>query len=172
MDSTTRRKERIVSTVNDKATTHGSVRKRRDNAIGVGLLGLALVALAVMLPSAAGARSGAQTRAERVAAVATATTSDFRVAVVAERLGGGATPTAEVTAAVAQRVGRSWRERRELRLAETYFWRTVTGPRAVCRVEIATASTPTGGRPYVSIRLLQSPSLGCGPTHRLALPDR
>jgi hypothetical protein len=159
-----------MSTLNDQATTEATAAKGWESAIGAMLLGLSLAALAVMLPSEAGAHSEAQT-AKRVATVATVTTFDFRVAVVAERIGGGTAPTAQVRAAIAQRIGGGWRERRELRLRESYFWRTVTGPRAVCRLEIRTASTPTR-RPHVTIQLLQSPSLGCGPTHRLLLPQR
>ena len=101
--------------------------------------------------------------------IATVTTHDFRVAVVATRLTAGSTPTAEARVASAQRIAGGWREKGETRLKGTYFWRTVTGPRPICKLELATASSP---RSYVSIRLLQSPSLGCGPTHRIPLPPR
>jgi hypothetical protein len=133
-------------------------------------LGLVLTA-AILLPAAAGARTETHA-AKRLASIATLTTPDYRVALVAERVRAGATPTADVRLAVAQRVGGSWRERGERRLEETYFWKTVTGPRAVCRLELATATTRSGTRPHVTVRLLQSPSLGCGPTHRLSLPSR
>ncbi len=159
-----------MSTLNDQSATQATAATRWESAIGVMLLGLSLAAVAVTLPSSARARSEAHT-ANHVATVATVTTSDFRLAVVAKRIGGGAAPTAEVRAAIAQRIGSAWRERRELRLAETYFWRTVTGPRAVCQLEIATASS-RARRPHVTLQLLQSPSLGCGPTHRLPLPQR
>jgi hypothetical protein len=157
-----------MTALNHEPATQAAAPKGRDAAIGAMLL--SVLVLAVMLPTAAGARSEAPT-AKRVAAVATVTASDFRVAIVAARTSEGAAPTAEVRAAVAQRVGAAWRERRELRLAETYFWRTVTGPRAICRLEITTTTTSTS-RPHVAIRLLRSPSLGCGPTHRLTLPSR
>jgi hypothetical protein len=136
-------------------------------ALAIGLVPSA----AMLLPSAAGARTETQA-AKRVASIATLTTPDYRAALVAERVGAGATPTADVRLAVAQRVGGNWRERGERRLEETYFWKTVTGPRAVCRLELATATTRSGTRPHVTVRLLQSPSLGCGPTHRLSLPSR
>ena len=116
----------------------------------------------------AGANTPTQARRATAPAVslATATTQDFRVAVVATRSSAGTAPTAEVRVAVARRVGRAWRETGELRLPETYFWKTVTGPRALCRLEISTASSRSSSRPQVTVQVLQSPSLGCGPTHR------
>jgi hypothetical protein len=131
---------------------------------------LALGALASILPTATGAFRAA-VGAERTATVATLTTQDFRVAVVARRLDGGGTPTAEVRVGLARRVGGSWRELRERRLGETFFWNTVTGPRAVCRLAISAGSS-SSFQPYATVRLLVSPSLGCGRTHRLPLPAR
>jgi hypothetical protein len=77
-----------------------------------------------------------------------------------------------VRVGIARRVGGNWRERGERRLDETLFWRTVTGPRAVCRLEIATAGRSPAFRPFVTVQLLQSPSLGCGNVHRVMLPAR
>jgi hypothetical protein len=130
------------------------------------LLSASLVALTALLPGGAVARPKKTAAASVVAIV---TSRDFRVAVVAQRLNRGAVPTAEVRVAVAELVGGGWRERGERRLRETYFWRTVTGLRSICRLELATGS-PT--RPHVTVQLLRSPALGCGPTHRLALPAR
>jgi hypothetical protein len=127
------------------------------------LFGLALLTLSAHAGKAE-ARNKTQMAAQRFATVATVTTADFRIVIVATRVDGGAAPTADVRLAVARRVGDGWRERREVRLKETYFWRTVTGPQAVCRLEIGTANSP-----QVAIRLLQSPSLGCGPLHRVPL---
>jgi hypothetical protein len=124
-----------------------------------------LVAVAALLtPSAEPRPSVAPT-----ATVALVTTSDFRVAVAARRLASGSAPTAEVRVGLARRVGTGWRELGERRLDETYFWRTVRGPRAVCRLVIRTAGTRPSFRPYVTVQLLLSPSLGCGRTYRIPL---
>lgn len=136
------------------------------------LLGVSVIALAAVLPARASARAETGSAAKRVASIAILTTLDFRVALVAHRLGAGAAPTAEVRIAVARRVGGGWRERSELRLRETYFWHTLTGPRSVCRLEVATTSSRSRGGPHVVFQLLRSPALGCGPTHRLSLPSR
>jgi hypothetical protein len=135
---------------------------------------IALGAVVLISPTAASAPRGpAGTEAvAAVAAVATMTTRDFRVAVVARRLDGGGTPTAEVRVGLARRVGGSWRELGERRLGETYFWNTVTGPRGVCRLAVASAGSSSTFRPSVMVQLLLSPSLGCGRAHRIALPRR
>ena len=119
-----------------------------------------------------GAPREAAAGAERTAVLATLTTRDLRVAVVARRRDSGGTPTAEVRLGLARRVGGSWRELWERQLGETYFWNTLTGPRAVCRLAIASASSSPSFRPYVAVQLLLSPSLGCGRTYRVPLPSR
>jgi hypothetical protein len=57
-----------------------------------------------------------------------------------------------------------WRRLRSSRFAGTYFWKTLTGPRALCRFELASA-----GHAHVTVQLLQSPALGCGRSQTLAL---
>ena len=136
-----------------------------------GLLGacapiVVLLALASILP--AGASDDAPTRS---ATLATLTTRDVRIAVVARRLDGGGTPTAEVRVGLSRRAGSGWRELRESRLGQTFFWHTVTGPRGVCRLAVDSGSSPSFA-PYITVRLLVSPSLGCSRTHRLPLPRR
>jgi hypothetical protein len=139
----------------------------------VAMLGFAtLVTLAVLQPGAAASRGTTLSTAQRVATVGTITTKDFRVAVVALRLSGETPPTAEVRVGYARRVAGRWRELGEKRLAETYFWNSVAGPRAVCRLEIKTAGPGGRSRPYVTVRLLLSPSLGCGDTYRIPLTTR
>jgi hypothetical protein len=130
-----------------------------------------LIVLATVLAPAAASRNDASASAQRFASVGVITTADYRVAVVAQRMS-GSPPTAEVRVGYARRVGARWRELGERRLDETYFWRTVTGPRAVCRLEIETAGPGARIRPYVTVRLLQSPSLGCGDTYRIPLVSR
>jgi hypothetical protein len=98
--------------------------------------------------------------------IATTATADFRVVVKAiNRGGGGGAPPATVIVRTFERSGGSWSRTGERSLAGAYFWKTITGPLAVCRLEIRTA----GGKPRALVQLLRSPSLGCGPVteHRL-----
>jgi hypothetical protein len=102
--------------------------------------------------------------------IASTTTSDFRVVVSAANLGGGAgAPAAAVTVRTFERSGGDWRRTSAQRLAGPYFWKTLTGPHAVCRLEIRTTAAKAGFRPHATVQLLRSPSLGCGPVsaHRL-----
>jgi hypothetical protein len=123
------------------------------------------LAVTVTIPQATALGTGGGTA--RTATVGVVTTREFRAAVVATRLSGGSTPTAEVRVGLARRVAGSWRELGERRLGETYFWNTVSGPRAVCRLEIATAGTRPSFEPHVTVALLLTPSLGCGRTFRI-----
>jgi hypothetical protein len=138
----------------------------------IALLAALVVLLAIPHSSAAASSGEMQSSAQRPSIVGVITTVDFRVVVVAERLSRESPPTAEVRVGFARRVGGRWRELGEKQLRETYFWRTVTGQRAVCRLEIETAGPGGRSRPYVTVRILQSPSLGCGPTYRIPLVSR
>jgi hypothetical protein len=131
-------------------------------AAAVGASLLALVALG---------STSAESRptAPRAATVSLVTTHDFRVAVLTKRLTGGSAPTAEVRVDLARRVGAGWRELGERRLGETFFWHTISGPRAVCRLSIATTGARPSFQPYVTLQLPLSPSLGCGRTYRIPL---
>jgi hypothetical protein len=133
---------------------------------------VAVAAMLIVVGPTAASRNDASAGAQRFASVGVITTADYRVAVIAERLTGETPPTAEVRVGFARRVGGRWRELGERRLEEAYFWRTVTGPRAVCRLEIETAGPCGRARPYVTVRLLLSPSLGCGNTYRIPLASR
>jgi hypothetical protein len=135
---------------------------------GLGILaaGTEVGASLALLP----ARAGSQPSAPPIATVAVVTTHDVRVAVVAKRASGGSAPTAEVRVGLARRAGAGWREVGERRLEETYFWKTVSGPRAICRLGIGTTGARPSFRPYLILQLLLSPSLGCGRTYRIALP--
>lgn len=139
----------------------------RKYAFVVALAATSIV-LATLQSSAAASPSDAHSSGQSFANVGVITTKDFRVAVVAQRMS-GSPPTAEVRVGFARRVSGRWRELGEKLLDETYFWRTVTGPRAVCRLEIETAGPGGRARPYVTVRLLLSPSLGCGDTYRIPL---
>jgi hypothetical protein len=144
----------------------------RRRMIGPALVGAVLVGVASAQAAHPSPRIAVAPTTSPAVSVATLTARDLRVAVVAVRSSGGTTPTAEVRVALARKIGRSWRETGEMRLPEVYFWRTVTGPRAICKLEITTVAAPDPLRPHVTVRLLRSPSLGCGPLHRFALPDR
>jgi hypothetical protein len=136
------------------------MRKRRL-PIALGLP--AVLTAAALVAAPAGARDVSSTAATRT--LATATTTDFRVVLVATNLGGGGgAPPARVTVRTFERrAAGGWRPTAERRLPGTYFWKTITGPRAVCRLEITTGGG-LGKQPRVVVQLLQSPSLGCGPT--------
>jgi hypothetical protein len=123
---------------------------------GRGVVGIVLCVLAGLasLALATGGASAAETRT-----IAESSTTDFRVVVQATNLGGGGgAPAATVTVRTFERSGGAWRRTNERRLAGTYFWKTITGPLAVCRLQIQTTR-----RPHAIVQLLRSPSLGCGP---------
>jgi hypothetical protein len=131
------------------------------------LVGLVLLVAAV---SASGSAQGSDHAVLATKSIAAANTPDFRVEVVAQRrAGSGGAPTAAVTATISKRTGGRWRVTATHRLRSTYFWHTVTGPLAVCGLELATTRGRPGFRPYVAVQLLQSPSLGCGKVHRFSL---
>jgi hypothetical protein len=131
-----------------------------------------LAALVAQPPSAAGSPSGVRQSVPRTATVVVVTSQEFRVAVIARQVSGGSTPTAEVRVGVARRVGGSWREFAERRLGEEYFWKTVSRPHAICRLAIETVGTRRRPGSQVTVRLLISPSIGCGRTYTLPLPTR
>ena len=131
------------------------MRVRRVAAAGV----LALTVLLAAYVSSTPARTQTDAAAS---AIATASTSDFRVVLTATKLGGGSAPEARVTVTTSRKAGADWRRIGVKRLAGTYFWRTVTAPRAVCRLELRTTGGTTS-RPRVLVQLLQTPSVGCGP---------
>jgi hypothetical protein len=116
-----------------------------------------LVALTLSLAANATAAPAGATVA--AATIATATSSYFRADLVARRAGGGNAPTAAVTLTTYHRTGGVWHTLTSRRLPGTFFWKTLSGPRALCRFELASAH-----RPHVTVQLLLTPSLGCGKT--------
>jgi hypothetical protein len=126
------------------------------------------VAVAFVLVAALVTAALATARSDRassgVRTIASSTTRDHRVVVRAANLGGGGgAPAAEVTVRTFRQSRGAWQRTAERRLAGTYFWKTITGPLAVCRLEIRTAAARPGFRPHAVVQLLRSPSLGCGP---------
>jgi hypothetical protein len=109
--------------------------------------------------------AGSAHRTVATATIASATSSGFRAELVAHRASGGRAPTAAVTLTTLRRAGGTWQTLETKRLVGTFFWKTVSGPRAVCRFELASTN-----RPRVTVQLLQTPSLGCGKPTTVLLP--
>jgi hypothetical protein len=125
-----------------------------------------LAGCAALVAAIAGSRAAAAAAAAPTRTVATIATTDVRVAVDARRnAGSGSAPTAAVSVATFLHVGGHWRAAGSHRLPGTYFWNTVTAAHAICRLEVDTYGTAPQFRPHVVVRLLLSPSLGCGRTY-------
>jgi hypothetical protein len=99
-----------------------------------------------------------------LATIASATTSDFRVVLVAAKRSDGAMPEARVTLTTFEQLRGRWQRTGVHPLSGSYFWKTVTGPRAVCRLEIRTGGAQARFSPRAIVQLLLGPSLGCGPS--------
>jgi hypothetical protein len=130
-------------------------------AIAVGFV------VATALVSGRAAAAGGEQAWPSARQIATTTTSDFRVVVSAARRGAGPAPAAVLTATTFARAENRWRRTGTHRLAGSYFWKTATGPRAVCRLEIRTTGPGAAFRPRAIVQLLVTPSIGCGPVERV-----
>jgi hypothetical protein len=124
-----------------------------------------VVALLATAFAAASAALAAPTLATKT--IATASSSDFRADLVARRSGAGAAPTATVMLRTYRHAAGGWQRLSSRKVGGTYFWKTVTGPRALCRFELASAA-----KAHVTVQLLVSPSLGCGNANTVTLPAR
>ena len=135
--------------------------------VPAGLVITAVLVSAAVATGGSSAESGAAAATSRT--IASTTTSDFRAVVTAERLDGGAAAAATATLQTYRRAGGGWRRTGSHELEGPYFWKTLIGPRAVCRLEIRTTGAAARFRPRTLVQLLQTPSLGCGPVseHRL-----
>lgn len=131
---------------------------------------LAGVAVALVITSLALARGERQLSASR-SNVAIVTTNDFRVVVSAIKTGAGQSPTADVVVASFQRRGSEWGTTKRIVLPGLYFWHTVSGPRAICRIELNTASSRSVPQPRLKIQFLVTPSVGCGRVHDYVVGD-
>ena len=127
--------------------------------------------LAVALVVGAHAAARDDTRGAQASAtaktIASTTTSDFRVVVTAKRRGGGAMPSAALTATTFARAQSGWRRAGTHDLGDSYFWKTVTGPRVLCRLDLRTAGPGTAFKPRAIVQMLVTPSIGCGPVERI-----
>jgi hypothetical protein len=121
----------------------------------------AVVAFAAAALAIAGTSEGRNMQAGSQT-IAEASARDFRTVLTATKTSGGAAPTAAVTATSFERRDGRWARTGTRELPGTYFWKTVTGPRAVCRLEIRTSGAGAAFRPRARAQLLVSPSLGCG----------
>jgi hypothetical protein len=130
--------------------------------LSVLLAAFLVVAVVAPLTSTAGS-SAART-------IATSQTVELRVALVATKTSGGAAPSARASVVVFRRAGGKWKRLTVAPLPGGYFWKVLTGPGAVCRLEISTSSGRSPGG-HATVSLLESPSLGCGPTRTLVLPS-
>jgi hypothetical protein len=134
------------------------LRRSRIAAAGVAVS----TALVAVYATSSTARSEAVASESKT--IASASTSDVRVVVSATNLGGGGgAPAARVRVTTFERASGARRRTGRRPLAGAYFWKTITGPRAVCRLEIRTTAARPGFRPHAVVQLLRSPSLGCGP---------
>ena len=124
---------------------------------GLRSIAVAFVLLAALVPGAA-----AHSSSSAPVTIASATTSDFRVVLVATKRSGGEIPEARVTLRTFERVRGGWRRTGVYAVSGIYFWKTVTAPRAVCRLEIRTGGAQARFSPHAVVQLLLSPSLGCG----------
>ncbi len=122
-----------------------------------------LLPLAVAALACAGANAAPASKT-----VATASALDVRATVVATRTGGGAAPAARVTVELDRRAAGRWQHAVTQRLAGTYFWNSVTGPAAICRLDLTTAGAGHA-RPRVVVQLLVTPSIGCGRAQTVTL---
>jgi hypothetical protein len=102
--------------------------------------------------------------------IATVASVDYRAELVARKTGTGAAPTASVTAVTYRRNGTGWTRTGSRPLAGTFFWNTVAGPHALCRLDLATAGG-AAARPHLVVQLLQSPSLGCAKAQTVSLQE-
>jgi hypothetical protein len=125
-----------------------------------------MIRAVVVLSVLAGALALPVQAAPRPTTIGTAATVDFRVVLTARRTSAGDAPTAAVTATI-YRLGRdSWERTGTHEVPGTYFWNVVSRRNAVCGLSIATAGA---AKPHATIRLLVTPSIGCGRSYRIGL---
>src|SRR5690348_579773 len=102
-------------------------------------------ALMIVAAGIAGGYATAAPAAPPPATIATLAGVDYRAAVVARHSSGEEPANARVVVTLYGRTQRGWALAFQRRLPETYFWRTVTAPHAICRLALSTASGRTGG---------------------------
>jgi hypothetical protein len=129
----------------------------------------AAVGFTLALSIAAVALGGRESATAPSIRIAEVTTTDARAVVTATRRGNESAPTARIAVATFKRTSGSWIRTGTRVLPGTYFWNTVTAPRAICRLDLRAGSATGASRARVLIQLLTTPSIGCGRTHKIAL---
>lgn len=99
-------------------------------------------------------------------------TADFRVVVSATKSGSGRAPTAKAAVATFHRSDGRWLRTGRHVLRGSYFWHTLSGPNAICRLDLQTAAARANERPHVTVQLLMTPSLGCARAYDFVLAAR
>jgi hypothetical protein len=127
---------------------------------------LALSTAAIAFAGDGGARAAAPSK--RIAEVST---TDLRAVVTATKRGNDAAPTAQVAVLTFKRTSGSWSRTGRHVLRGPYFWHTVTGPSAICRLDLRGGTPAPSKPPRLVIQLLTTPSIGCGRAHHLILVD-
>lgn len=124
----------------------------------------ALIALLVLAATALPAAANSIVSPQKT--IGTLASVDYRIVVTTRRAAGNP-PAATVEVATSHKQGGRWRPGATRTLAGPFFWNVVSGPNALCGLSISTA----GGRakPHATVRLLASPSLGCGRAYTIAL---
>jgi hypothetical protein len=104
--------------------------------------------------------------AQQSRTVATISSADYRVVLLASKTSAGASPTARVSVNAYVHQGKGWSPIRTTKLPETYFWKVITAAHAVCQLQFATAAKPS-----LAVSLLVTPSIGCGRSERVPLTN-
>jgi hypothetical protein len=118
-----------------------------------------IAALVVALVAGVGRASAAT---PTTTTIARASAFDFRVAVSATKGSGGGAPSATAYVTASTRTGRAWTSLGRVRVGrpDGFFWKVVTGPRAIRELSIDTRSPER-----VGLQLLLSPALGWSPVY-------
>jgi hypothetical protein len=130
---------------------------------GMVLVALAAMAAAVTLPIVASAAAPPPS-----ATVASATAVGFRAVVTATKTSGGGAPSASVSVAAFEKTGGTWKPVGRARVGRPngFFWKVLTGPRAVRQFSIGTSSPE-----HLSVQLLVTPALGWSPVYEFHVRD-
>jgi hypothetical protein len=134
----------------------------------VAVVGFTVALSIVAVATAGNPRSPAAAPSARIAEVST---TDLRAVVTATRRGSEAPPTAQVAVVTFKRASGSWSRTGRHVLPGTYFLNTVTGPSAVCRLDLRGGSSAPARRPRLTVQLLTTPSIGCARAQHIVLGD-
>jgi hypothetical protein len=140
--------------------------RRRIAQVVVALLAAGIAAAVAFATLADGAGPTAKPPLVASRPIGSVSGPGLRAALLAHRIA-GSPPTARVVVTTYRRDGAAWKRIASHRLAGTYFWNTVTAPRAICELQLVAAGS---SRPHVTVQLLVTPSIGCGRAQTVPLP--